>query len=241
MDTLTRTREGGKIRGDGRIQTWLDHVDYGGGRTPGSTAIIPAVIDMLNVVPSFEHHWRVYGGWSPAINDYLDNDIMKWSGTPRYRELMKVTEPYEYRERYTMPKFIVNAAGDEFFLPDSSQFYWDDLKGEKLIRYVPNTKHSLAQSDARESMLAYYSMILNNKPRPRYNFKFTKDGTIRVETKDEPSEVKVWQATNPEKRDFRLDVIGKAYTSTPLTAKKKGLYDAKVQALRRAGLRSSWS
>ena len=28
--------------------------------------IAPVVIDMLNVYPSFKHHWRVYGDWSPA-------------------------------------------------------------------------------------------------------------------------------------------------------------------------------
>jgi PhoPQ-activated pathogenicity-related protein len=191
-------------------------------------AIVPAVIDMLNVVPSFEHHWKVYGAWSPAINDYLDNDIMKWSGTRRYAEMLKVVEPYEYRDRLTMPKFLVNAAGDEFFLPDSSQFYWKDLKGEKLIRYVPNTKHSLGGSDARESIGAFYSMILNNKPRPRFDWKFEKNGSITVKTTDEPTEVKLWQATNPDKRDFRLDVIGKAYQPTVLQAKKRGVYTASV-------------
>lgn len=195
---------------------------------PRVTAIVPAVIDLLNIEPSFEHHWRVYGFWSPAIKDYLDNDIMKWSGTPRYRELMKIVEPYEYRDRLTMPKYLVNAAGDEFFLPDSSQFYWNDLKGEKLLRYVPNTKHSLAGSDARETMIAFYSMILAGKPRPRYRFKFEKNGAIRVETQDAPAEVKLWQATNPEARDFRLDKIGRAYKDTPLAAKKRGVYLAAV-------------
>lgn len=193
-------------------------------------AIIPAVIDLLNIVPSFEHHWRVYGAWSPAIKDYLDNDIMKWSGTPRYREMMKVVEPYEYRDRLTLPKFLVNAAGDEFFLPDSSQFYWKDLKGEKYLRYVPNAKHWLAGSDARESMAAFYSMILNKKKRPRFDWKFDKSGSITVKVTDKPTEVKLWQATNPEKRDFRLDVIGKAYQSSVLREKKPGVYVAEVPA-----------
>jgi PhoPQ-activated pathogenicity-related protein len=191
-------------------------------------AIVPAVIDMLNIVPSFEHHWSVYGFWSPAIKDYLENDIMRWSGTARYRELMKVVEPYEYRDRLTMPKFIVNAAGDEFFLPDSSQYYWNEMKGEKLLRYVPNAKHSLAGSDARETVSAFYAMILNNTPRPRYRFKFEKDGAIRVETQDTPAEVKLWQATNPDARDFRLDKIGKAYQGSPLTPAKPGVYVASV-------------
>ncbi len=102
-------------------------------------AVVPLVIDMLNVEPSFRHHFAVYGYYAPAVGDYEAMDIMKWQGTPQYRALMKLVEPYEYRQRFTMPKFIINATGDEFFLPDSWQFYYNDLPGVKYLRYVPNT------------------------------------------------------------------------------------------------------
>jgi PhoPQ-activated pathogenicity-related protein len=36
--------------------------------------------------------------------------------------------------------------------------------------------------------------------------------------------VNVWQATNPDARDFRVDTIGKAYTSTPLKPQADGTY-----------------
>ncbi len=191
-------------------------------------AIVPAVIDMLNMVPSFVHHWQVYGFWAPAINDYVEHDIMKYSGTKRYGEMLKVVEPYEYRDRLTMPKYMVNAAGDEFFIPDSSQFYFKELKGEKYLRYVPNAKHSLSGSDARESVGAFYSMIVNNRPRPKFDWRIEKSGTITVKVTDKPTEVKLWQATNPEGRDFRLDKIGKAYKPTVLTETKPGVYSASV-------------
>jgi PhoPQ-activated pathogenicity-related protein len=102
-------------------------------------AIVPMVIDLLNIEPSFVHHWRAYGAWSDAVDDYVEHRIFDWMGTRQFRTLMKIEEPYEYRERLTLPKFLVNAAGDQFFLPDSSQFYFDDLRGEKQLRYVPNT------------------------------------------------------------------------------------------------------
>ena len=47
-------------------------------------AIAPAVIDMLNVEPSFVHHWRVYGAWSEAVKDYVQHGIMDWMGTPSF-------------------------------------------------------------------------------------------------------------------------------------------------------------
>jgi hypothetical protein len=48
-----------------------------------------------------------------------------------------------------------------------------------------------------------------------------------VQVVDRP-EVHLWQATNPEARDFRLDTIGKAYHSTPLEEASKGVYIGKV-------------
>jgi PhoPQ-activated pathogenicity-related protein len=192
-------------------------------------AIAPIVIDMLNLENSFDHHWRVYGFWAPAVQDYTNFRIMDWTGTPQYRALMKIEEPYEYRGRLTIPKYIVNSAGDQFFLPDSSQFYFDDLKGEKQLRYVPNTDHSLRNSDARESVTAFYDAFLNGVKRPRLTWKFEKNGNIRVKSTDQPSEVKLWQATNPEKRDFRLVSIGQAYKSSAVTAKGGGIYEAGVE------------
>ena len=139
---------------------------------------------------------------------------MEWNGTPEYRALMKIVEPYQYRQRLTMPKFIVNASGDQFFLPDSSQFYFNDLPGVKYLRYVPNADHSLKGSDAYETLQACYSAVLNHSPLPQFSWTLEKDGAIRVTTKDTPTEVKLWQATNPDARDFRLEMIGPAYKST---------------------------
>ncbi len=190
-------------------------------------AITPFVIDLLNIEKSFEHHYRAYGFWAPAIQDYEAMHIMDWQGTPQYKALMQIEEPYSYRDRLTMPKFIVNDTGDQFFLPDSSQFYFDDLKGEKHLRYIPNTDHSLKGSDARESMQAFYEMVLSGTPRPKYSWKFEKDGSIRVQTTTKPTEVKLWQATNPNARDFRLEKIGAAWTSTALEEKDNGLFVAK--------------
>ena len=107
------------------------------------SAIIPMVIDILNVQTSMLHHYNAYGFWSPAIEDYMNRASPDWFGTPEMAALMDIVDPYAYRRRLTMPKFIINDTGDEFFLPDSSQFYFADLPGVKYLRYVPNVEHAL--------------------------------------------------------------------------------------------------
>lgn len=188
-------------------------------------AIMPAVIDVLNIEPSFIHHYRAYGYYAPAVADYISEGVMDWAGSKQYRDLMKIEEPYEYRDRYTMPKFLINSTGDQFFLPDSSQFYWKDLKGEKYLRYVPNTDHGVdRRSDAVVSMGAFFSSIVRGSKRPEFAWQFLPDGGIEVRTKDQPKAVKLWQANNPEARDFRLEKIGPAYKSTDLQDAGGGVY-----------------
>jgi PhoPQ-activated pathogenicity-related protein len=192
-------------------------------------AIAPVVIDMLNLEPSFEHHWQAYGAWAPAVKDYVDQGIMDWMGTPAFRALMRIEEPYEYRVRLTMPKLIMNASGDEFFLPDSSQFYIDQLPGETHLRYVPNASHGLEHTDAAQTLEAFYASIVSNRPRPRFTSSIEADGSLRVVAQDRPSAVRLWQATNSKARDFRLDTIGPAYRDTVLTPAGPNTWVARVQ------------
>ena len=192
-------------------------------------AIVPMVIDMLNSVKSFEHHFQAYGYYSEAVKDYQNMGLMNVSNTPQYAALMRLEEPFSYRDRFNMPKMIMNSAGDQYFLPDSSQFYFDELPGEKYLRYVPNTNHSLKDSDAHENAVAFYDAFLRGQPRPKFFWKFEKNGDIRVTSVDKPTEVKLWVANNPEKRDFRLLTIGPAYKSVVVTSKGDNVYIGHVE------------
>lgn len=192
-------------------------------------AAIPIVIDVINVRSSMQHHVAAYGFYAQSVGDYMKHNIMQRSHDPKLAELYAIEDPYSYRDRLTMPKFILNASGDQFFCPDSSQFYFDDLKGEKYLRYVPNADHSLRNSDAIESIIAFYWTVLTGKPRPKYSWTFETDGSIKVTTPDKPKEVVLWQANNPKARDFRVEKIGPAYTSTVLQDQGEGVYVGKIE------------
>jgi PhoPQ-activated pathogenicity-related protein len=210
---------GGSKRG---WTTWLI-----GTVDPRVTAIIPLVIDALNSEQITRHHFEAYGFFSPALKDYVHHGLFPYRvGTPEYQRVLAIEDPYSYRrrERLKIPKYLVNASGDQFFLPDNSQFYFADMPQEKYLRYVPNAKHNLAGSDAQDSYEVFYQSVLDGRSRPRYSWKKLSDGTLEVRTEDGPKEVNVWSAVNPSARDFRLDVIGKAWKSTPLKSRDGGVY-----------------
>jgi PhoPQ-activated pathogenicity-related protein len=199
---------------------------------PRVIAIIPLVIDALNSEQITRHHFEAYGFFSPALKDYVRHGLFPYRiGTPEYRKVLAIEDPYSYRrrERLKIPKFLINAAGDQFFLPDGSQFYFAEMPPEKHLRYVPNAKHNLKGSDAQESLQAFYQAVLDGHPRPRYAWKKQADGALEVTVEDAPREVNLWQATNRTARDFRLDLIGKTWTATRLDPVKAGIYVGRVR------------
>lgn len=237
MDTITAlmaSDQGGKIQVDkfvvagGSKRGWTTWITAAVDRRV--VAAVPIVIDVLNVRESMMHHYAAYGFWAPAIGDYVRHKIVDYMDAPEYAALLRLVDPFAYRERLVMPKFIVNATGDQFFLPDSSQFYFDELKGPKYLRYVPNADHSLKESDALASIEAFYEAVLQKKPLPRFTWKLDRaDHSIRIDATDKPVEVNLWQATNPKARDFRLETIGKAWTHATLQQAAPGKFVARVE------------
>ncbi len=193
-------------------------------------AIAPIVIDVLNVDRSMQHHYAAYGFWAPAIGNYVQHKVPHRRFWPRYRDLLQLVDPYAYRDRLTMPKCIISATGDEFFVPDSSQFYFDRLPGEKHLCYVPNGNHSLGGTNALDTLVAFHWAIVNDVARPKYHWSYPGDRSIRVTCETPPKKVLLWHATNPSARDFRVDTIGRAYRSVPVEAQSDGSYLAEIKS-----------
>ena len=196
--------------------------------------VVPMVFDALNLEESFRHHWQAYGFWSPAVHDYEEMGIFAWLGSRQSRSLMRIVDPFQYRDRLTMPKYLVNASGDEFFPSTSSQFYFDELPGPKYLRYVPNAGHGMEGEELQQDILlrtlAWVAAVASGTPLPRFSWEFPASNRIVVRPDEEPSAVRLWQATNPSARDFRFETIGPAWTSTTLEPAAGGAYEAEVPA-----------
>ena len=180
-------------------------------------AIIPVVIDVLNVESSFNHHWRCYGAWSPAINDYINEGIMDWTGSKEYARLLELVEPYSFIDQLTLPKFLINATGDEFFITDSWQFYWDDLVGDKYIQYVPNANHGLNGTYNMSSLVAFYNAVITESAIPKVDWSVSADSIYLEVLSDVNYKVTKWEAVNENARDFRVPVIGKVWKDLELS------------------------
>jgi PhoPQ-activated pathogenicity-related protein len=129
---------------------------------PRCRAIVPVVMDLLNMPPNQMHTWRALGGWTFAYEDYVlaglvGSDVMASRG---YNQLLDVVDAFAYvradpaprwphteqaggeqtyADRFAaLPKFIVNGGNDEFFLPTDNHYFWGAMRGETHLLHIPN-------------------------------------------------------------------------------------------------------
>jgi PhoPQ-activated pathogenicity-related protein len=184
----------------------------------------PLVIDILNLVPSFDHHYKVYGDWSPAVNDYVEFQIMDWMNTKEFKKLMNYVEPYQFKELFTMPKLIVNGTIDEFFVTDSWKFYWEDIPDKKYLQYVPNGNHGLTEGYRYHNIFSFYDRLIHSRELPQMEWHIEKNEFHLDLGIDTPYNISLWKINNPKSRDFRIWEVGRNWKKIVIKNNKSGKY-----------------
>ena len=190
--------------------------------------VVPMVIDMLNLVPSFENHFRSYGEFSPAVQEYVKYNIPDWMGTEEFKVLMSYVEPYSFKDKFTMPKYIINAGSDEFFSTDSWRFYYEELPENKLIRYVPNANHSLSGEYLSNDLVSFFYRVVNKIDLPILEWELV-DGNLKVYLDYEGEySVSIWRAFNVDGRDFRLWQEGELWKESKIDINEDNIYNIEL-------------
>jgi len=175
-------------------------------------ALAPVVYTALNYKPNFHHYWQSLGGWSFALFDYWSQGMMGVIDSPQMAQMMKILDPYEYRQWLTMPKLMISGGSDEFFMPDDYDYFFSSLSGEKYIWIIENIGHyigSSAKVDDYWSMLGtFYVGVLKNYAIPSMTWTKTSDatkGSIEVNLGVTPVRITAFSTTSvvPNRRDFR--------------------------------------
>jgi PhoPQ-activated pathogenicity-related protein len=177
-------------------------------------AIAPMVIDMLNLSKQLPHQLDCFGAYSAEIHDYTTRGLVPIPDTPEAKRLWQMVDPYSYRDRLTLPKFIVLGNNDPYWTVDALNLYWGGLGGEKWILYVPNAGHKLQQQTdsngknpmrAIEGVAAFVRHQITGVPLPKLSWKHeTVEGKLRlvVQASPAPLSSRLWEARAPT-RDFR--------------------------------------
>jgi PhoPQ-activated pathogenicity-related protein len=185
-------------------------------------AIVPMVIDTLNLPLQLPHQIELWGKYSEQIDDYTKRSLQEQVNTPRGRDLAQIVDPYTYRKALTLPKLIVNGANDRYWATDATSYYWDGLPNPKALLDVPNSGHDLQDVwRVINTSIAFFRSVTGNIAFPSLKWRYTEsDKSIFVLVQTSPPAVGglLWTA-HASTRDFR-DAV---WQSSPLKLKNKRL------------------
>lgn len=180
-------------------------------------AIAPIVIDTLNMPVQMRNQVNAFGKPSEMIRDYTERKLIPIPDTTEARKLWLMIDPWVYREKLTVPKMIINGANDPYWPLDALNSYWDDLKGDKWVLYVPNAGHDLRETNGKgekellplravNTLSAFAHCQIFGKPMPGMTWVCDeKEGVCRLAVNQngaKPTAVRVWKSES-DTRDFR--------------------------------------
>lgn len=191
-------------------------------------AIAPLVYDILNFPKQLPHQVATWGKYSEMIADYSSKGLTEMLSTAEGQTLTAIVDPYSYRERFKMPKMIVNGANDRYWVIDAAQFYFNDLPGEKYLMYVPNAGHSLQEGISRvvSNLTAFYLAVASKQPLAEIKADVKRQGNkllVTITTKGQVEGVQIWTAQSSTK-----DLRNSRWTAQDAKPTGNGKYTAEI-------------
>ncbi|CAI5529533.1 unnamed protein product [Closterium sp. Naga37s-1] len=142
----------------------LPHVPVEGFVSVGRVvAFISYGYDLINFQPNMQHLLDSLGAVPILGRFYVDYNLTRFLHTPQLRHILSYTDPYFFRERLTMPKLLIAASNDEFFLMDDSYFYYNGLPPPTLLKIVANVDHMVIQKSywAYDAAISFLASLLH--------------------------------------------------------------------------------
>lgn len=173
---------------------------------PRVDALAPMVIDMLNMPVQMKHQMETWGSYSDEIADYTNLSLQKFLQTPQGESLVRIVDPYRYRDRLLQPKLLIFGTNDRYWPLDACNKYWNDLRGEKYLLYTPNQGHSIRDvARLAGSIHALHRSRSGDFPLPKLTWSNqVDDGKVQLSMACDvqPDEAVLWIARS-KTRDFR--------------------------------------
>jgi PhoPQ-activated pathogenicity-related protein len=182
-----------------------------------TTLLTAAVDDRVNAVAALsfdfvnmaEQYALLAASWGEpgfAMSKYEEFDLSQRFLTVEGLKFLEVIDPYYYSESLDVPKLVIVGTGDPYSIVDSVNLYLNDLPGSTHIHYNPNQGHDIHKLPGTLDVIsAFFRKTAKNNPMPEFEYDCSSDGSFKITgITQTPVSVKLWTATNPSARDFRV-------------------------------------
>jgi PhoPQ-activated pathogenicity-related protein len=186
------------------------------------TAVVPMVIDVLNMGAQMDHQRATWGALSEQIRDYSLLAVPTRLKSDRGAALLSVVDPFSYRKQLGQSKLIILGTNDRYWPLDALNLYWSGLPDPKRVLYVPNQGHRLQDIErVMGAVSAAHHYAASGRPLPSTTWSFATSQRaldIRVTTDRPARRVLIWSARS-DTPDFR-----DAHWSSRECTQKNGSY-----------------
>ncbi len=117
------------------LAAWLASTD------PRVMGLVSIGYNNLNVEKQAPNQLAQWGQYSPLLRAYTGNGLLEKMNAPEGQGLMATWDPYNFRARLTMPKYIIDATNNGYWTLDAFDLYAADLRGPANLLYVANAGH----------------------------------------------------------------------------------------------------
>ncbi len=169
--------------------------------------LVPMVIDMLSLEQHVGLQLKSFGGMSDKLVDYTSRGIETLLASPRGRELVKIVDPFGYRDRIVQPKIVALGTNDPYWPLEACGLYYDRLEGPRWLSYAPTAGHGLPGGQVGGLVAAMGRHAAGVEPLPEIDWAFRPAGdglTCLVTTAAAAAAPRAvaWRAESAS-RDFR--------------------------------------
>ncbi len=172
-------------------------------------AIAPMVFDILNLPVQIQHQRDFWGDYSEQIRDYTEKGLHEMGASERGFRLSWMVDPYNFRDRLTMPKLVILGSNDPYWPTDAVNYYWPALPNPKGLLIAPNSGHGLEdRMRVLGSITAFCRLVAKQQPQPALQWQWDESPqglTLHV-TPDaswaKPLQTRMWVARSAI-QDFR--------------------------------------
>jgi PhoPQ-activated pathogenicity-related protein len=177
-------------------------------------AIAPVVIDTLNMSAQMPRQIQAFGAYSSRLAPYSSRGLLPIPQTPEGQRLLRMVDPWAYRDRLRMPKLIINGTNDSYWTTDALNLYWNGIPADKWVQYIPNAGHNLRRQDRSQpeqlnhlinGLAAFARHQISGSPMPSLSWKHENvTGKLRLTITATPAPMgaRLWVAQTAT-ADFR--------------------------------------
>jgi len=172
-------------------------------------AIVPIVMDLLDMDKGLNKHYQSLGGWSFVFEPYWAMNLTTYLNTPEFDALAQIIDVKNYQQFLDLPKLVIDSTGDEFFILDDDQAWWQTRPNNTWRLMCHNAEHSMITGlpELMTGTIAFFEGIITQSQVPTFDWKIDDvTGAITVTSPTKPKHAYIRSAItmNNVRRDFRL-------------------------------------